>query len=230
MRKSWIHLSLGIAGAFVLFGQASAQETVNFWYNSLGDPVTNMPSVIDVVSGSSTTLSIYEKTAGAGALSGINVLFGYSTTTTTGSSAVRNDDLADVTSFTWAQADLTSGQLLAGTGGGGGPADGTTRPWGYFASSGDLSGTFAGTGDGVNFHVADVTLSILASPGTDIPINIWSFTGVDQYASAVLDSNFSDVYPASPYTGTLHVVAAPEPASMAALGIGVLALLRRRRR
>src|SRR5579862_6455150 len=222
MRKSWVRFTLGFAGAFVVMGQASAQESVSFWYNSLGDSATNMPSVINVTSGTSYTLSIYEKTAGGvGALSGINVLFGYSTATTTGSSATRSNDLADETAFTWAQSDLSSGSLLQGTGGGGGPTDGTSRPWGYFVSTADLSGTFANTGDGANFHIGDITMNILAAPGTNIPISIWSFTGTDQYASAVLDSGFADVFPSTPYTGTLHVVAAPEPASIAILGLGV---------
>jgi hypothetical protein len=83
----------------------------------------------------------------------------------------------------------------------------------------------------LNFHVMDITLNISASDpnGTIIPINIWSFAGNDLYSSAVVNSNFSEFYPAAPYTGTLHVLSVPEPASIAMLALGVVALLRRRR-
>jgi len=233
MRKSWVHLALGALGAFVICGQASAQGSVNFWLNSQGDAAANMPSVINVVSGSNATLSFYLQTSGVGSLAGINMMFGYDQATTTGSGATPTLGYATESSFAWAQSDLTGGQLAATAGGGGGPSDGTTRPYGFFLSSGDLSGTFANTADGNKFHVADITLSILAAPGTDIPVSVWSYNNptTDNFASAVLDSTGANEYfPSSPYNATLHVVAAPEPASMAILGVGVVALLRRRRR
>ncbi len=229
MRKRLVRFSLVATGLFVVLAQAPAQ-TVSFWYNSLGDASANQPSIINVTSGSNVTLSAYVKTTSVGALSGINLLFGYSTTTTVGSSATPADTNATFNSFSWAQSDLNSGQLADTTGGGGGPANGVSRPWGFFASTANLSSTFSGTGDGVNFHILDLTLHINAAAGTNITTNLWSFTNpnTDTFASAVVNGSANEFFPASPYTATLHVVAAPEPASIALLGIGTLALLRRR--
>lgn len=230
MRKTWVRLSLVSASAFVVFGQASAQTSVQYWFNVAGDAATNQPSVINVTQGSPVTLSVYVKTAGIGPLAGINVLFGYSTTTSTGSSASPSNTNATFSSFTWSQADLTSGQAFAGQGGGGGPASGTSRPYGLFASTLNLSNTFSGTGDGVNFRIMDVTLNINAGPGTDIPVSVWSFGQTDNYASAVVNGSSNEFFPSAPYTATLHVQGVPEPATLAALGLGAAAMLRRRRR
>jgi hypothetical protein len=243
MRKSWIRISLVAVSAFAMAGVASAQS-VSFWYNELGAAAPDQPGVINVVSGSSITLSVYLKTTGAGPLNGINCMFGFSTTTIGGldhAGANRDDagsPLANETAFAWTQSDLTTGQLFADTAGGGGPADGVSRPWGYWASTGmfdpnNTSATFANTGDGVNFHFADITLSILAPAGSDIPINIWSFPATENFASAVTYPSgvtSLSVLPSAPYTGTVHVVAVPEPASIAILGIGAAALIRRRRK
>jgi hypothetical protein len=230
MRKSWVRLTLVSASAFVVFGQAAAQTSVQYWFNSFGDTATNQPAVINVTSGSTAKLTVYLKTAGGiGPLSGINVLFGYSTATSTGSSATPANTNATFNSFSWGQSDLTSSQAFAGQGGGGGPAGGTSRPYGLFASTFTL-GTFSGTGDGVNFKVMDVTLNINAAPGTDIPISIWSFGSTDNYASAVVNSNSAEFFPSQPYTATLHVAGVPEPTTMAALGLGAIAMIRRRRR
>ena len=231
MRKSWFRLTLVSASAFVVFGQAAAQTSVQFWFNSFGDTATNQPSVINVTSGSTAKLSVYLKTAGGiGPLAGINVLFGYSTATSTGSSATPANTNATFNSFSWAQSDLTTGQAFAGQGGGGGPASGTSRPYGLFASTINLSNTFSGTGDGVNFKVMDVTLNINAPAGTDIPVTIWSFGSTDNYASAVVNGNSAEFFPSQPYSATLHVAGVPEPTTIAALGLGAIAMIRRRRR
>jgi hypothetical protein len=229
MRKSCIRFTLAAATVFAVFAQASAQSSVSFWFNSLGDPATNQPPTINVVSGSTATLSVYVKTASVGALSGINMLFGYSTSTTAGAAATPADTKASFNSWTWAQNDLLNGQAQANTGGGGGPASGTSRPWGYFVSTLNLSGTFAGTGDGVNFKIGDIKLNINAAAGNTIPINIWSFGSTDFYASAVVNGQSTEFFPGQPYTATLNVVAVPEPATLAVLGLGALAFVRRRR-
>lgn len=247
MRKSWIRFSFAAIGTLAVIGSASAQS-VNYWYNSFGDTATNQPSVINVTAGQNITLSGYVKTlGGVGPLSFINVLFGYSTTaagagSVTGATATRSDagsPLVTFTSLAWSQGDMSS-FITPVEGGGGGPANGTVRPYGIFATaSGPGSGAspISNTGDGVNFHFVDVTLHISATdaPGTNIPINIWSFStsstsGTDNFASAVLNNNFTEYFPTQAYSGTLHVVAVPEPTSMAALAFGAIALIRRRRR
>jgi hypothetical protein len=229
MRKTCIRFTLVAGTALAMFAQASAQSSVNFWFNSFGDTNTNQPPIINVVSGSTATLSVYVKTANVGALSGINMLFGYSTSTTSGGSATPADTKASFNTWTWAQTDLLNGQAQAQTGGGGGPSSGTSRPWGYFVSTLNLSSTFGGTGDGVNFKIGDIKLNINATPGNTIPINIWSFGTTDFFASAVVNGQSNEFFPAQPYTATLNVVAAPEPASLAVLGLGALAFIRRRR-
>lgn len=236
MRKSCVRCSLVVASAFVIWGQASAQS-VSFWFNSFGDTATLQPPVINVVSGSTAKFSIYVKTTSIGALSGLNMLFGYSTSTSTGSAATPADTKASFNAFTWAQADLSGGVAQAGTGGGGVLGGGSgSRPWGYFVSTFlNGSNTFAGSGDGVNFKIADITLNINATAGSTIPISIWSSStsataGTDNYASAVVNAQSSEFFPTAPYNATLNVTAVPEPATMAALGLGAMALIRRRRR
>lgn len=226
---------LACAGAALLVGQASAQANVHYWLNNFGDAATSQPSVINVVSGGTAHLSVYLQTSGVGALSGINAMFGYSSTTSAGSSATAADTNATFNSFNWAQADLVANQVFTGAGGGGVLGGGSSsRPYGYFVSSLNVGGTFAGTGDGVNYHLFDITLNINAAAGTDIGVGVWSSAssssvGTDFYASAVLNGNNVEYFPTSPYSATLHVVPVPEPASIAALAIGAAAFLRRRR-
>jgi hypothetical protein len=229
MRKNCFRFTLVVASALGVMGAASAQtQTVNFWFNSLGDTATNQPPVIDVISGTQRTFSVYVKTTNIGALAGINMMFGYSTATSTGTGATPLDTKASFVSWTWAQADLTSGQAQAQLGGGGGPAAGVTRPYGFFGSTINLGNTFAGTGDNVNFKIGDITLNINAAPGNVIPISIWSFGTTDNFASAVVNANSAEFFPSAPYTATLNVV--PEPGTLAALGLGAIVLLRRRRK
>jgi hypothetical protein len=228
MRKSLIRFAVASAAIFAVFGQASAQSSVQFWYNKLGDATNAQPSVINVTSGSNVTLSVYARTTGVGPLSAIGVLFGYSTSTTMGPAAVAADSKASLVSFTWDNANYSGGQLFGATAGGGGVASGNSRPWGLSAQTGTLS-TFAGTGDGIDMHVLDITLHINASGPDTIPINLWSVSGVDSFTSVVYNANGSPVFPSQPYTGTLNIQAVPEPATLAILGMGGLALLRRRR-
>lgn len=226
---------LACAGAALLVGQASAQANVHFWLNNFGDAATSQPSVINVVSGGTAHLSVYLQTSGVGALSGINAMLGYSSTNSSGAGASPSDTNATFNSFNWAQADLTGNEVFAGAGGGDIIGGGSgSRPYGYFVSSLLPTGTFAGTGDGVNFHVFDITLNINAAAGTDIAVGVWSSarsstSGSDAWASAVANGNADEFFPTSPYSATLHVVPVPEPASIAALAIGAAAFLRRRR-
>jgi len=229
MRKSWIRVSLVSASAFALIGQASAQSSVQFWFNSFGDAVTSQPSTINVTSGSTAKFSVYVKTTGVGSLSGITMLFGYSTSTSAGTGATPADTKATFNAWTWAQSDLASAEAFNARAGGGGPSSGTVRPYGESVSALSL-GTFSGTGDGVNFKIGDITLNINAAAGNTIPISIWSFGTSDSNASAVVNSQSNEFFPAQPYTATLNVVGVPEPATLAALGLGAMAMIRRRRR
>jgi hypothetical protein len=229
MRKSLVRFSLTAATLGAIFAQASAGvSSVNFWFNPVGDPVSSMPSNINVQSGSDATFSVYVHTEGVGALSSVSVLFGYSTATSMGPSATPADTKADFVSFTWGNSSLTSGQLFGAPAGGGGVASGSSRPYGLSAQAGSFS-TFTGSGDGIDYHLFDVTLHINAAGGDSIPINIWTVQNVDAFTSNVSNAAGNTFYPSNPYTATLNVQAVPEPASLAIIGMGALALIRRRR-
>jgi hypothetical protein len=228
MRKSFVRFSLAATALCAIYGQAAAGvQSVNFWFNSLGDPTSSMPSSINVTSGTDVTFAVYVRTQGIGPLSAVSTLFGYSTATSMGPSATPADTNASFVSFTWANSSLSGGQLFGAPAGGGGVASGSSRPYGLSAQAGSFS-TFTGSGDNLDYHLFDVTLHINASSGT-IPINLWSVQGVDAFTSNVSDASGNTFYPTQPYTATLNVQSVPEPASMAILGIGALALIRRRR-
>src|SRR5579862_8181484 len=150
MRKSLVRLSFAVAGLMAVCAQAGAQ-TVNFWYNSLGDASGNQPSVINVTSGSLVTLSVYLTTTGdSGSLSAVGLLFGYSTSNHEGTSAAANDSNIGTSSFVWGSSDLTSGSIQSTNAGGGGVADGTVRPYGWIAESVNIN-SFANSGNGINY-------------------------------------------------------------------------------
>ncbi len=98
--------------------------------------------------------------------------------------------------------------------------------------AGLVSGTFP-SADAAPLRVYNFVLNVgNLAPGTVRPLALEADPSAQTFTSFVTTQSAgvtSYRYPASRYTANLVVSGVPEPASMAALGLGALALLRRRR-
>jgi hypothetical protein len=229
------------ASAFV----ANAQSA-SFWWNKQGDASNLMPATVDVVAGQTITLSVYLSTSGfSNNIANVSTMFGFDSATSTGSGATPAGSGLSVahggTNAAPTGIPITYGSNFAGgaelnTFGGGWDTTAAARPFGLWTSTGKFTGDFgfSNTAAVKVFDIA-VTVSNSLAVGSVRPITLYAspqFVGSinGNWDSSVSDTNTLMAFPQS-YVANLRVVdPVPEPASMAALGLGVVALIKRRKK
>jgi len=195
----------------------------------------------------------------AGGLSQLGALLGIGSSTTSGTGASNTDGrLGIVGGPTYATNPVNFGSydIQHGTAGGNGPADGTARSWGAFADTFTVSNM--GTADGVIYSFYSVAVQVNASAGSTIAVPIWvdtfhtnpgpyssySYAGSTlvkpaSYSANIVVGSGGPIRPPKPPlfgsgsnlppTPPPSLPGVPEPATLAALGIGALAVIRRRK-
>jgi hypothetical protein len=200
---------------------SSAQSIVG-WFNVQGSASTSQPSTIFVTPGSTVTLSVYIRTTGmANTIFNIGSMIGYDTATSTGLSATAAGSGITAANPVWASGFGTATNLT----GGGSQASGS-RPYGKFTSV-FTTGTFT-TSDNADIRLYDITLTVsnTLANGSIRPVTLHN-GGSDSWSSFVFRDGQSSQENIGAYTANLQVV--PEPATLAVLGLGALALRRRRK-
>lgn len=228
---------------FTISALTANAQTVSMWWNKSGDAATAQPGTVDVLAGSTVTLSFYLTTAGfTGNLTTVGAMVGFDTTNTTGNGAVAAGSGITVAHggtnaaptgvpITWNTSTFAGGAVLNGFGGG---FDGSaaTRPFGLWTSNLNLLGDY-GFSSTSNTKMFDLTFTVDGSltAGTLRPITIFSVPSLPgAWDSEVGDVNSVMAAPQT-YTANLRIVnPVPEPASFAALSVGALVLLRRRKK
>ena len=164
-------------------------------------------------------------------------MLGYDTTTTYGNSAVANGSGLTVSSLSspvWNTAGLPTGALFGGSFGGAMAPGTNVRPWGLFETYAASFPNDFGFSNTTALKLYSVTINIantlVAGDTRDISVVASDPIGLGSFDSNVSDTN-SLVLSAPTYTAKLRIVSAvPEPASFAVLGLGAVALLRRRKK
>lgn len=216
------------AGALGLTAAASAQS-FSYYFNKAGSDPYSKPTYFEVASESPLTLSLYAVTTTAGStlqLSQAGVHFSY-TDGTGGAGAAGSPTSNGLTFSSFAFAgNFATFELGQQSGNTAAPVSGTYK-YGRFAESAAPSNLV--TLSNVPTKIADVTLNVGSIFFVDRELAIESITGATTYTSyAIASSNANQyVYPGR-FAATIHAV--PEPASIAALGAGLVVLARRRRR
>jgi hypothetical protein len=244
LRPNLIRAAL-IGGSVMVAAMASAQTaSVQYWFNLAGSAATDGQTTqpdITVNANSSVTLSIYFQLNGVGSTSVLGTLFGY--TKTAGAAGAGSSGAADgltVASVGFGGHNSFGGadtDVVANNDGGSFTTIGTTRPFGrYLAYSSPIiagTPTLYSTVSGTVYHFADITMNVGAlSAGTVDSIFLPMVTpgSPQDYSSYAFDGSNNSFTSTSNYQRNLVVAAVPEPVSIAALGLGVFALLRRRRK
>jgi hypothetical protein len=228
---------LAVAAALGAFSVANAQS-VNMWFNQAGSAAGTMGDIELPVGTSSVTLSFYYTTSGVGPTTVVSSMVGFTDTTSTGEGASATSNGVTVpssgTGTSTSVPGLAWNPTFSGiqTRVGGAMASSGTRPFGIWTSALNLTSTFPNS-DGTNTRMFDLTFNLDPSftEGTVRPITVYGVGTADQWNSGVLNETaISPIVPQS-YVANLRIVnPVPEPATMAALGLGALALMRRRRK
>jgi hypothetical protein len=230
--------------AFATCALVANAQSASMYFNKQGDAAGLTPSFIDVAQGTtSVTLSFYVNTSGfAQNIAAVSAMVGFDTTTSSTDTAVPSGNGVTVAHggtnaaptglpLTWDSTNFAGGGVLNKLGGGF-DASAATRPWGLWTTDLLVVGDF-GFSNATSKHMFDLTLTLDPSftVGTLRPVTIYKSPA----NTGAWDSNVSDATgfiafnPA--YSGTIRVVSTvPEPATFAVLGLGAVALLRRRKK
>ncbi len=227
MTSSRLKAALAVV-PFAIVGSASAQ-TVDFWLNQTGSAASSRPTTINIApGGANVDLTGYYNVAGLGGtdLVVVQAMVGYGSTTSVGQSATNTETAVTL------RNDLSSAftyyNSFGNVGGQGGAAGTGTRPYGAMVAAFSLAGSLPKDADTKMF---DIRLNANLNVGESRQIHIWQWPiegGETNWRSVATDANFNNFVPAQSYTVTINAV--PEPATMAALALGLGGLVLRRRR
>ena len=227
------------------FANAQTPPTASMYWNKQGDAATAAPTFVDVTAGSTVTLSFYLNTANfATNLAGVSAMIGFDTSTSTGAGATpagsgitiaHGGTNASPTGIplVWNTSPFGGGFIINQFGGGF-DATANPRPFGLWTANQTV--TDFSYANSLNVRMFDLTFTVSNSlvAGDLRPITIYKSPN----NSGAWDSNVSDSTSplaktafAPTYVANLRVVnPVPEPAAIAVLGIGAVALLRRRKK
>ncbi len=223
------------AAAIIVSGVAAAQSapSIDVWFNKTGN--TAHSGTISATAGSTLSLTVYFTTTNftaSGGLSQLGAMLGFSSSLTSGAAAVPTDPRLTYVpaSFGYNNASYTASNFFNGLGGGSGPGSGTARPYGYAAdifSAGSIANT-----DGIinSYYSLSVTVAANAAGQTiTVPLYVDTVDTNPGTFSTYAYAGSTKVIPTQ-FSANIVVAATPEPATMAVLGLGLLAVVRRRRK